>query len=152
MKDILLRVVDRGLDQLVFAEGVVNQPRHVEQFLVVLRVVLAASVENPGLVTELLVEEKAREHHADVAAGRELGVRDRAIDELLARVGSHLLQAVIWSALGIALFLVALKICVTITPFSVRKEIEEDQNVALGILLGAVFIALGLIVSAAVQG
>lgn len=65
---------------------------------------------------------------------------------------SHLVAAVVFGGLGILLFLVALKVCVRITPFSVRKEIEEDQNVAFAILLGCVFIAIGLIVAAAVGG
>ncbi|MCC7140413.1 MAG: DUF350 domain-containing protein [Planctomycetes bacterium] len=62
------------------------------------------------------------------------------------------MAAVVFGGLGIVLFLVALKVCVKITPFSLRKEIEEDQNVALGIVLGSVFIAIGLIVAAAVGG
>ena len=37
-------------------------------------------------------------------------------------------------------------------PFSIRKEIEDDQNTALGIVIGAVIIGLSLIISAAIQG
>jgi hypothetical protein len=37
-------------------------------------------------------------------------------------------------------------------PFSVHKEIEEDQNVALGIIIGAIIIGIALIISAAIQG
>ncbi|MEO1365965.1 MAG: DUF350 domain-containing protein [Acidobacteriota bacterium] len=37
-----------------------------------------------------------------------------------------------------------------VTPFSVRKEIEEDQNVALGIILGAVILGISIIVAAAI--
>jgi uncharacterized membrane protein YjfL (UPF0719 family) len=33
-----------------------------------------------------------------------------------------------------------------------RKEIEEDQNVALGVVLGAVVIGIALIVAAAIRG
>jgi uncharacterized membrane protein YjfL (UPF0719 family) len=37
------------------------------------------------------------------------------------------------------------------TPFSLRKEIEEDQNVALGVVLGAVVIGIAIIVAAAIR-
>jgi uncharacterized membrane protein YjfL (UPF0719 family) len=39
-----------------------------------------------------------------------------------------------------------------LAPFSLRKEIEEDQNTALGIIMGAVILGVALIVSAAVHG
>jgi len=64
----------------------------------------------------------------------------------------HMIGALAWTALGILLFVLALKLIVKISPFSVRKEIEEDQNVALGVLMGAVFIGLAIIIAAAVSG
>jgi uncharacterized membrane protein YjfL (UPF0719 family) len=39
-----------------------------------------------------------------------------------------------------------------VIPFSVRKEIEEDQNTALGIIMGSVVIGLAIIIAAAVSG
>jgi uncharacterized membrane protein YjfL (UPF0719 family) len=39
-----------------------------------------------------------------------------------------------------------------VTPFSIRKEIEEDQNIALGIIIGAAFIGLAIILAAAIKG
>ena len=65
---------------------------------------------------------------------------------------TKLVDAAVFGALGIVLFLVAMKIVVKVSPFSIRKEIEEDQNVALAVLVGSVFIAIGLVVAAAVQG
>ena len=41
---------------------------------------------------------------------------------------------------------------VKITPFSIRKEIEEDQNVSLAVLIGAVLLGIAWIVGAAVHG
>jgi len=41
---------------------------------------------------------------------------------------------------------------VKITPFSTRKEIEEDQNTALAILIGSVIIGIAMIVASAVHG
>ena len=63
-----------------------------------------------------------------------------------------MVAALAWTALGIVLFVLALKLIVKISPFSIRKEIEEDQNVALGVLMGAVFIGLAIIIAAAVIG
>ena len=55
------------------------------------------------------------------------------------------------SLIGIVIFAVAFLIMVKISPFSVQKEIEEDQNTSLGIIYGSVFIALAIIISAAVS-
>ena len=66
-------------------------------------------------------------------------------------VGS-LLGALIYSLIGIVLFAIAFLVIVKISPFSIRKEIEEDQNTSLGIIIGAVIIGISMIISAAVQG
>jgi putative membrane protein len=64
----------------------------------------------------------------------------------------HLAAAAIFGLVGIFLFLFALWLTVKISPFSLRKELEEDQNVAVGILVGAVFLGIAMIVASAVQG
>jgi putative membrane protein len=66
-------------------------------------------------------------------------------------VGS-LLGALIYSLVGIVLFALAFLVIVKIAPFSIRKEIEEDQNTSLGIIIGAVILGISMIISAAVQG
>ena len=63
-----------------------------------------------------------------------------------------ILQALIYSAIGIALFGLAFFVIVKIAPFSIRKEIEDDQNTSLGIIIGSVILGISLIISAAVQG
>lgn len=57
-----------------------------------------------------------------------------------------------FSIVGILLFALAFWIIVKVAPFSVRKELEEDQNIALGIVIASVIIGIALIVSAAVHG
>ncbi|HSE98488.1 MAG TPA: DUF350 domain-containing protein [Blastocatellia bacterium] len=57
-----------------------------------------------------------------------------------------------FSVLGVLLFAVAFWIIVKALPFSVRKEIEEDQNVALAIVIASVILGIGLVVSAAIHG
>jgi putative membrane protein len=67
-------------------------------------------------------------------------------------VGKTLLTALAFSALGLLLFAVAFLIIVKVTPFSLRKEIEEDQNTALAIIVASVILGIALIVSAAIHG
>lgn len=62
-----------------------------------------------------------------------------------------ILQSAIFSLLGVAVFAIAFLVISKVVPFSIRKEIEEDQNTALGIVLGAVILGLALIVSSAIR-
>jgi uncharacterized membrane protein YjfL (UPF0719 family) len=58
----------------------------------------------------------------------------------------------IFALLGIVVFGIAFFVITKVAPFSIRKEIEHDQNTALGIVIGAVIIGLSLIISAAIKG
>jgi len=70
------------------------------------------------------------------------------LDELL----PVLLTTVIFVLIGLVVFGIAFFIVVRVTPFSVKKEIEEDQNTALAIIIGAIIIGVALIISSAIQG
>jgi uncharacterized membrane protein YjfL (UPF0719 family) len=63
-----------------------------------------------------------------------------------------IVESLIFVAIGIVTFAVAFFIITKVAPFSIRKEIEEDQNIALGIVIGATFIGLAMIISAAITG
>jgi len=63
-----------------------------------------------------------------------------------------LVSSIVFSAIGLVFFAIAFVILQKVLPFSIRKEIEEDQNTALGIVLGSIFIAIAMIVSAAIHG
>lgn len=70
-------------------------------------------------------------------------------------VGQYLnpvLASVVYSIIGAVILCLAMWVTARILPFSVKKEIEEDQNTALGIILAAIIIGLSLIISAAIQG
>jgi putative membrane protein len=54
--------------------------------------------------------------------------------------------------LGLVLFAVAFLVIVKVSPFSIRKEIETDQNTSLAIIIGSVFIGIALIIAAAIHG
>ncbi len=57
-----------------------------------------------------------------------------------------------YTLFGMISFGIAFWIIVKITPFSMRKEIEEDQNVALAILIGSVMLGLSIIIAATIHG
>jgi putative membrane protein len=63
-----------------------------------------------------------------------------------------LVLAVVFSLVGIAVFGLAFFVITKLTPFSIRKEIEEDQNTALGIIIGSVVIGLSIIIAASIHG
>ncbi len=68
------------------------------------------------------------------------------------QLASLVIQTLVFATIGILIFSLAFWIIVKATPFSVRKEIEEDHNVAIAIVIGAVIIGIALVVSAAIQG
>ena len=70
------------------------------------------------------------------------------LDELL----PVLATTVIFVAIGLIVFALAFLIVVLVAPFSVKKEIEEDQNTSLAVIIGAVIIGIAMIISAAIQG
>ena len=70
------------------------------------------------------------------------------LDELL----PVLATTIIFVLIGLVVFAAAFFIIVRVVPFSVKKEIEEDQNTALAILIGSMIIGMALIISAAIQG
>ena len=63
-----------------------------------------------------------------------------------------LVTTLIFVVIGLLFFWIAFFIVDKVTPFSIRKEIEEDQNTALGIMIGSMLIGIALIISAAIQG
>jgi putative membrane protein len=63
-----------------------------------------------------------------------------------------LILTLVYSGLGIGMFALSFVLITKVSPFSIRKEIEEDQNVALAILIAAVIIGLSIIIAAAISG
>ena len=66
--------------------------------------------------------------------------------------GQQVWSALVFSAIGIGVFGLFFLILPRILPFSLKKEIEEDQNTALAIIIASVIIGIALIVSAAIHG
>jgi len=64
----------------------------------------------------------------------------------------QLVETVIFSLLGLAVCVVFFLVLVRVCPFSIRKEIEQDQNISLGLIIGAAIIGIAIIISAAMHG
>ena len=54
----------------------------------------------------------------------------------------YILNAIIYSVLGIAIFLGAFVVVDRLTPYHLWKEIVEDKNIALAILVGAMSLGM----------
>jgi len=63
-----------------------------------------------------------------------------------------LITTLVFTVLGLVVFGLAYMIIVKATPFSIRKELEEDHNTAIAIVIGSVIIGIALIIAAAIQG
>jgi uncharacterized membrane protein YjfL (UPF0719 family) len=63
-----------------------------------------------------------------------------------------ILGSVVFTIVGLVFFGLSFVLIQKVTPFSIRKEIEEDQNTALGIVIGSVILGLAMIIAAAVRG
>lgn len=63
-----------------------------------------------------------------------------------------MVTTIIFVAIGLIVFALAFAIVVLVAPFSVKKEIEEDQNTALAIIIGALIIGIAIIIASAING
>lgn len=61
-----------------------------------------------------------------------------------------LITTLIFVFIGLVFFAIAYFVLGRIFPM--RKEIEEDQNTALGIVIGSIMIGIAIIIAAAIQG
>lgn len=66
-----------------------------------------------------------------------------------------IVASVLFSVIGIVMFaagFLVIKLITGLSMASIRKEIEEDQNTALAILIGSVILGLSLIIAHAIGG
>jgi putative membrane protein len=69
---------------------------------------------------------------------------------LVAHLGP-VLDLLLYSVLSTLILMLSLWIVVKVLPFSLRKELEEDQNTAIGIIMGAYIIGIAIIISAVLR-
>ncbi len=63
-----------------------------------------------------------------------------------------IVTTVVFVGIGLVVFAIAFFIVVKVSPFSVKKEIEEDQNTSLAIIIGAIIIGVAIIIASAING
>jgi putative membrane protein len=63
----------------------------------------------------------------------------------------NMLAATIFALLGIVIFILAFVVVDRVTPYNLWKEIVEEENVALAVLLGAASIGICVIIASAVH-
>lgn len=61
-------------------------------------------------------------------------------------------STLVYAGLGIVIFVAAFKIAEKVLPFNLVKELSEDDNVAVGILMAAVILGLAIIIASAIHG
>ena len=64
----------------------------------------------------------------------------------------HVAMVVIYVILGLGLFAIAYLVIDKATPFSLHKVLIEDKNVAVAVVLGAVFLGIAVILGSAIRG
>jgi putative membrane protein len=62
-----------------------------------------------------------------------------------------LVDSIVYSIVGTVVLGLSFYVIEKLLPFSMRKEIADDQNVSLGIILGAFVIGLSIIIAAAIS-
>jgi putative membrane protein len=70
----------------------------------------------------------------------------------LENMSDAVISTAVFAGIGLAVFGIAFWLMTKLAPFSVKKEIEEDQNTALAVIMAGVLIGISLIIAAAVSG
>lgn len=64
---------------------------------------------------------------------------------------SNVIAAVVFAVLGITVFLLTFLIIDRLTPYTLWREIIDEHNTALAVLIGAVALGMSLIIAAAIH-
>jgi uncharacterized membrane protein YjfL (UPF0719 family) len=63
---------------------------------------------------------------------------------------SEVIATMFYTILGLILLGISWKIIEWVSPFSLRKEIEDDQNLAIAVLIGSLFISIAILISSVI--
>ena len=78
-------------------------------------------------------------------------VSNKGEDLMMAQVAlAEVIATIFYVLLGMILLGISWKAIEWLTPFSLRKEIEDDQNLAIAVLIGSLFIAIALVIGAVI--
>lgn len=64
---------------------------------------------------------------------------------------SYVVNAIVFSFIGIFIFWVSFRLIDRLTPYLLWKEIIEEHNIALAIIVGAVSLGICLIIAASIH-
>lgn len=64
---------------------------------------------------------------------------------------SNIINAIVFAFLGILVFTIAFVVLDKLTPYHLWKEVVQEHNMALAILVGALSIGICIIIAAAVH-
>jgi len=64
---------------------------------------------------------------------------------------NNVVNAVVYAGIGIVIFLAAFLVLDKVTPYNLWKEIVQEHNTALAILLGGMSLGICVIIAAAVH-
>ena len=64
---------------------------------------------------------------------------------------SSIVNSVVFAAIGIIIFVVFFVVLDWITPYDLWKELNEEKNVALAVVVGAVALGICIIIASAIH-
>jgi putative membrane protein len=70
---------------------------------------------------------------------------------MIENLGSNVLAAAVFAILGIIILALALWVFDKLTPGTLWKELMDDQNVAIAVVMAGVTIGISIIIAAAVH-
>jgi uncharacterized membrane protein YjfL (UPF0719 family) len=65
---------------------------------------------------------------------------------------SAVINSIVFSVIGVVVFWVSFIVIDRLTPYNLWKEISEDRNMALAIVVGAMSLGICTIIAAAIHG
>ncbi|SLN36127.1 DUF350 domain-containing protein [Ruegeria meonggei] len=63
---------------------------------------------------------------------------------------AEIISTIFYTFLGVTLMWIVWKVIDWLTPFSIVREIEHDQNTALAVLVGLLFVSVAIIIAAVI--
>jgi len=64
---------------------------------------------------------------------------------------SEIVNTLIYTGIGLGVFIIALVIMEVSTKFSITKKITDEGNIALAIVIASIIASLGMIISSAIR-
>jgi len=66
-------------------------------------------------------------------------------------ITTEIISALIYATLGVVVFFIILGLLEKVTKYSISQKIAHENNIALGIVLGAIILSIGMIISSAIH-